>query len=77
MTRAQEGEAWKAKIRKLELEHTEDKKESQTQFMEYKKRLLGKEQELEAAQKLKVADFKSQVEEVKAGFDRRVQEYKK
>ncbi len=44
--------------------------------MEYKKRLLAKEQALELAHKDKVADFKSQVEEIKSGFDRRVQDYK-
>ena len=77
LTRAQEGEAWKAKIRQLEQQHVEDKKESQEQFKEYKARLLSKEQALEAEQKAKIADFKSQVEELKAGFDRRVQEYKK
>ncbi len=45
--------------------------------MEYKKRLLAKEQALETEHKSKVGDFKSQVEELKSGFDRRVQEYKK
>ena len=59
LTRAQEGEAWKAKIRQLEQQHIEDKKESQEQFKEYKARLLSKEQALEAEQKAKVADFKS------------------
>ena len=43
LTRAQEGEAWKQKIKALENEHLEDKRESQTQFQEYKKRLQGKE----------------------------------
>lgn len=77
LTRAQEGDNWKAKIRALEQQHVEDKKESLEQFQEYKKRLLSKEQQLEQDQKSKVADFKSQVEELKSGFDRRVQEYKK
>ena len=76
LVRAQEGEAWKKKISALEAEHLESKKESQEQFMEYKKRLLAKEQALELAHKDKVADFKSQVEEIKSGFDRRVQDYK-
>ena len=39
--------------------------------------MLSKEQALEAEQKQKVVDFKSQVDELKAGFDRRVQEYRK
>ena len=77
LTRAQEGDNWKAKIRQLEQQHVEEKKESLEQFQEYKKRLLSKEQALEQEHKGKVADFRSQVEELKAGFDRRVQEYKK
>ncbi len=44
LTRAQEGEAWKNKIRALESQHIEDKKESLEQFQEYKKRLAAKEQ---------------------------------
>ena len=32
---------------------------------------------MESQYKAKVEDFKSQVEEIKSGFDRRVQEYKK
>ena len=39
--------------------------------------MLAKEQELDKAHQAKVADFRSQVEELKSGFDRRVQEYKK
>ena len=77
LTHAQEGDAWKAKIRSLENQHVEEKKESLEQFQEYKKRLLTKEQALEASHKSAVGDFKSQVEELKSGFDRRVQEYKK
>ena len=77
ISRAQEGENWKAKIRQLEQQHVDEKNESLEQFKEYKKRLLTKEQALEAEQKQKVADFKSQVDELKAGFDRRVQEYRK
>ena len=59
ISRAQEGEAWKAKIRQLEQQHVDEKNESLEQFKEYKKRLLSKEQALEAEQKAKVADFKS------------------
>ena len=44
ISRAQEGEAWKNKIRALESQHVEEKKESLEQFQEYKKRLLSKEQ---------------------------------
>jgi len=77
LTRAQEGEAWKQKIRSLEQQHLDEKRESLEQFQEYKKRLLAKEQQLEGEHKAKVADFKSQVEELKSGFDRRVQDFKK
>ena len=72
LTHAQEGEAWKSKIRQLEQQHVEEKKESLEQFQEYKKRLLAKEQQLDKDYQAKLADYKSQVEEVKAGFDRRV-----
>ena len=47
LTHAQEGEAWKSKIRALEQQHIEEKRESLEQFQEYKKRLLSKEQALE------------------------------
>ena len=47
ISRAQEGDNWKAKIKALEAQHIEEKKESLDQFQEYKKRLLQKEQELE------------------------------
>ena len=77
LTHAQEGEAWKAKIKKLEQDHTEEKRESLEQFQEYKKRLLGKEQAIEEQHRAKVSEFRSQVEELKSGFDQRVQEYKK
>ena len=77
LTHAQEGDAWKGKIRQLEQNHVEEKKESLEQFLEYKKRLTAKEQSLDKDHQAKVADFRSQVEELKSGFDRRVQEYKK
>ena len=69
LTHAQEGETWKAKIKKLEQDHAEEKKESLEQFQEYKKRLLGKEQAIEEQHRSKVSEFRSQVEELKSGFD--------
>jgi hypothetical protein len=59
LTHAQEGDAWKSKIRQLEAQHVEEKKESLEQFQEYKKRLLAKEQQLDKDHQAKVSDFKS------------------
>ena len=77
ITKAQEGDAWKAKIRDLENQHIKEKEESQRQFEQYKNALQLKEADLERQHKQKVADMKTEVMDIKAGFDNRVQEFKK
>ena len=47
ITKAQEGDAWKAKIRDLENQHIKEKEDSQRQFEQYKTALQAKEHELE------------------------------
>ena len=77
ITKAQEGDAWKAKIRDLETHHVQEKEESQRQFEQYKTALQAKEADLERQHKQKVAEMKTEVMDIKAGFDNRVQEFKK
>ena len=75
--KAQEGDAWKAKIRELEKQHTQEKQQSQTQFDQYKASIERKEQDMDRQHKEKVQSMKTEVMDIKAGFDQRVLEFKK
>jgi len=75
--KAQDGEKWRQKIRDLEEQHTAEKKESHRNFDKYKAALERKEQDMEREHKQKIVDMKTEVMDLKAGFDARVQEFKK
>lgn len=54
-----------------------EKDQSQSEFKEYKAALMKKEVQLEREHKQKIADYKTEVMDLKAGFDARVLEFKK
>ena len=56
----------------MEEDHIEEREASQQQFSEYKNALQSKEQKLEEDHKARVADMKTQVMDLKKGFDNRV-----
>ena len=72
ITKAQEGSNWRGKIKQLEEDHIEEREASQAQFSEYKQALKSKEQKLQDDHQARVADMKTQVMDLKKGFDNRV-----
>jgi len=72
LSKAQEGTNWREKIRQLEAEHVAEREASQKQFQDYKVQLLTKEQALEQEHKSRVSEMKTEVADLKKGFDNRV-----
>ena len=76
ITKAQEGTNWKEKIKQLEAEHIAEREASQQEFKDYKVALLTKEQTLEGVHKTRVSEMRTEVADLKKGFDNRVMEFK-
>jgi hypothetical protein len=75
--KAQEAAAFKEKMRELEKQHIEEREASQEDFKNYKVMLIKKEQELEEKHKAKVNEMKTEVMDIRKGFEERVKEFKK
>ena len=77
LDKAKEQANVKTKILELEDRHTQERKESQRQFDEYKQRVRDKEQQMEKEYQTKVADMKLEVLDAKKKFEARVEEFRR
>lgn len=77
LQKAIEAQNVKEKFKSLEQQHIAEKEASQIEFRAYKASILEREKKVEEEHNRKVADLRTQVMDIKAGFDNRVAEFKK
>lgn len=77
LQKAIEAQNVKEKFKSLEQQHIAEKEASQVEFRAYKTAILEREKKVEEEHNRKVADLRTQVMDIKAGFDNRVAEFKK
>ena len=77
LAKAQDGSSWKDKISSLEAAHLQERTDSQQAFKGYRAQVETKERQLEDAHKIKVDAMRTEVMDIKKGFDNRCQEFKK
>lgn len=77
LQKAQEAQNVKEKFKQLEAQHLAEKEASQADFRAYKSAIQEREKNMEADHSKKLIEMKTQVMDIKAGFDARVQEFKK
>lgn len=77
LQKAIEAQNVKEKFKSLEQQHIAEKEASQVEFRAYKASILEREKKVEEEHNRKVADLRTQVMDIKAGFDNRVNEFKK
>lgn len=77
LAKAEQGAQWKDKIAALEAKHLEERKQSQGAFSGYQQMINDKEEQLERDHQEKVQEMRTQVADIKKGFENRCAEFKK
>jgi len=67
----------KAMVKEMEERHTQERKETQKQFEEYKGKIKDRESGVEKEYQMKVSDMRLEVMDAKKRFEQRIEDFKK